>query len=226
MDDPNPTDKPNRLVATAWESLPDEATPADFFAKLCELADDYDAGQELCKEELASRGLGYAETLELMVEADTAEQDAQFALAERDETPPEWAASPAAHRAIRRFWLAGFEPEQIACMLNLTDRQVEAWVELKQYSTRNREVWQGHAAGMSAPEIATALGLRTSDVDNDLRSMGLTPHRKNRRISDETKAEVMRLLAEGLGPTAISKQVEGVTVNDVGNIRRHWRKAS
>ena len=224
MADPNPTDEPNRLVATAWESLPDEATPADFFAKLCELADDYDAGQELCKEELASRGLGYAETLELMTEAGWAERTARSELDVDSEA--ELLQSTAAKRAVRRFWLAGFEPEQIACMCDLPTSVVAGWIAAKNYSEASRDVWQGHAAGMTPSEIAEVTGLTRPAVDNRLRQMELEPHRKNRRIPDETKAEVMRLLQEGLGPTAITKQVEGVTVNDVGNIRRHWRKAS
>jgi hypothetical protein len=123
--------------------------------------DRTDAGLDLLKE----WGLTYGMLLDLSIAIDR-ERPTQTA----DPKP-----GTATKRAVRLLWMRGFEPRQIAKVLELSQPLVATMCERLEGIEDLRNVVRLHIAGDDAPDIARSVGLDLGTVTATLRRAGFVP---------------------------------------------------
>jgi hypothetical protein len=132
--------------------------PADRVVQTIARFDRSDEGLRL----LAERGLSFGMLLDFSIEIDR-----ERTVRKADPIP-----GPATRRATGALWIRGFEPAQIAEVLDLSPALAAALCEPLSRLRKVREIVALDMTGHSATEISQAVGLSPATVKRTLRRVG------------------------------------------------------
>lgn len=206
----------NLTEVRAAEQLSD-GTTAGFIESLITVIDS--GLVQRLDDELQKHGLNLGQVMELRSQV-LAEQTGCRERGERR------TLDTTSRSAVRQLFLAAFDAEQIAGMLDLAEDEVQGFLNMNQSHPKAQEVVALHHKGMFAVDIAKEVDLHRYVVRRILEQAGLTPNNKRELLTKRQKQHILRLVKEGgRSQREIAAEV-GVPVHAVKNTVRLAKEAS
>ena len=156
--------EPTQADPTGVPLLPGQASfpPAGPVVRAITQFDRSDEGLRL----LAERGLSFGMLLDFSIEIDQ----------ERPSPKADPVPGPATRQAVGALWIRGFEPADIAEVLDVSTPLAAALCEPLSRLHKVREIVPLDLAGMAPTEISRAVGLSPATVRRTLRRIGFAVH--------------------------------------------------
>jgi DNA-binding NarL/FixJ family response regulator len=193
MTHPDWLDSPEAKQAKRVAGWPD-CTPQQFLSALALVLDAIEAGATVLDQALAERGLTYGEFCKIVADV-------------QDDNATSVKKSVHERYGIRRLFLGGFDPGQIASILNLPEVDVVEYVTNQRMLESGREIVRLHAEGLTPAQIAKRLHVGHPMVRKALQDLGQKPNVARTFLSDAQRARIVDLYRAGLSYTDIAAEV-------------------
>lgn len=183
-----------------------ECSVADLLQALLDVVDAIETRASVLDEVLRQRGMTFPEFCELVADA------------KAHEGPLHTLSAPE-ERAVRRLFLAGFDADQVAGMLELPASHVRDYVAKQRYPEKGPLIVQLHLRGLTPLQIVAESGVSRSTVYSVLEDAGQQPNRTLRLLDERRRAQIVKLYRAGMSYGSIMKELN-VDKGQVSNTLR------
>lgn len=227
---PSWSDSPEVRRAVQLSGWP-ECTPGEFLDALHLVIEVIDRAKEMLAADLAARGLTVGEFMGLVADA-RANGEPFVPNLERDRVESTysdqdrdvWSRQRNGTKSVRRLWLAGFDAEQIAGLLDWPVANIRSQLDIGHVAESGRAILALHRQGLSPSRIASEAKVERTAVYRILTEAGLKPHRERRSVDPTAKRAAVADYRSGLYSYSEISDRNQLTLVDVQNALRAAHK--